>query len=346
MSTSQKRSFASTTSPPESGPRSQIACRHCMNTSSNTRSSSNTSWLARQMRPSETQPNTSKTSTPWFARRSNHTAPVATTRRPGRKYTRARLPDRQAGINRALDCDLSHRIWLCNIVAMNATFSGRRCAMPHPDSQQELGPTLSGQERTHPTGIGPKARRKVIVASFIGNFVEWFDYGAYSYLAVVIAVIFFPSDNLTDGLVWTFALFAVSFLARPIGGFIWGHIGDRVGRRTAQAWSILIMSASTVCIGLLPGASQIGIWAPALLLVFRLMQGFSASGEYAGASAYLVEYASEGKRGVYAAVVPGSTAAGLLFGSLMATVLTANLSDADMESWGWRLPFLLAAPLG
>lgn len=211
---------------------------------------------------------------------------------------------------------------------------------------QDLGPTLSGQQRTHPSGIGKAERRKVVVASFIGNFVEWFDYGAYSYLAVVIAVVFFPSDDLTQGLIWTFALFAVSFLARPIGGFIWGHIGDRVGRRDALAWSILIMSASTVCIGLLPGALQIGLWAPALLLLFRVLQGFSASGEYAGASAYLVEYAPEGKRGIYAAVVPGSTAAGLLFGSLMATVLTATLSDAQMESWGWRLPFLLAAPLG
>ncbi|OAV59236.1 MFS transporter [Enteractinococcus helveticum] len=213
-------------------------------------------------------------------------------------------------------------------------------------SEQDLGPTLSGQERPHPTGIGKKERRKVIVASFIGNFVEWFDYGAYSYLAVVIAVVFFPSDDLTQGLIWTFALFAVSFLVRPIGGFIWGHIGDRVGRRNALAWSILIMTASTVCIGLLPGALQLGVWAPALLLVFRVLQGFSASGEYAGASAYLVEYAPEGKRGIYAAVVPGSTAAGLLFGSLMATLLTATLSDAQMESWGWRLPFLLAAPLG
>lgn|SRR5699024_2987157 len=213
-------------------------------------------------------------------------------------------------------------------------------------SEQDLGPTLSGQQRAYPAGIGKQERRKVIVASFIGNFVEWFDYGAYSYLAVVIAAVFFPSDDLTQGLIWTFALFAVSFLVRPIGGFIWGHIGDRVGRRNALAWSILIMTASTVCIGLLPGALQIGVWAPALLLLFRVLQGFSASGEYAGASAYLVEYAPEGKRGIYAAVVPGSTAAGLLFGSLMATLLTATLSDAQMESWGWRLPFLLAAPLG
>src|SRR5699024_2632456 len=110
-----------------------------------------------------------------------------------------------------------------------------RYLMSHSASHtpsSDLGPKPSGQQRTHPAGIGPKDLRKVIVASFIGNFVEWFDYGAYSYLAVVIAVVFFPSDNLTDGLIWTFALFAVSFLARPIGGFIWGHIGDRVGRRT------------------------------------------------------------------------------------------------------------------
>lgn len=213
-------------------------------------------------------------------------------------------------------------------------------------ADRPLGPTLSGQERAHPYGIGKKERRKVVVASFIGNFVEWFDYGAYSYLAVVIAAVFFPSDNLTEGLIWTFALFAVSFLVRPFGGFIWGHIGDRVGRRNALAWSILLMTFATVCIGLLPGALQIGVWAPALLLLFRMLQGFSASGEYAGASAYLVEYAPDGKRGMYAAVVPGSTAAGLLFGSLMATLLTGTLSDAQMESWGWRLPFLLAAPLG
>ena len=90
-------------------------------------------------------------------------------------------------------------------------------------SEQELGPTLSGQQRPHPTGVGKKERRKVIVASFIGNFVEWFDYGAYSYLAVVIAVVFFPSDNLTEGLIWTFALFAVSFLVRPWAGLFGAH---------------------------------------------------------------------------------------------------------------------------
>src|SRR5699024_8182848 len=137
-------------------------------------------------------------------------------------------------------------------------------------SGQDLGPTLSGQERTHPGGIGPKERRKVRGASFIRHFTEWCDYGAYSYLAVVIATVFFPSDDLTEGLVWTFALFAVSLLVRPIGGFIWGHIGDRVGRKTALAWSILIMSGATVSIGLLAVAAHLGLWAPVIFIVLRL----------------------------------------------------------------------------
>ena len=133
---------------------------------------------------------------------------------------------------------------------------------------------------------------------------------------------------------------------RPLGGFVWGHIGDRVGRRTALSLSILIMSGATFCIALIPGYDTIGIWAPILLLIIRVVQGFSASGEYAGASAFLVEYAPANKRGLYAAVVPASTAAGLLLGSLIAGLLTVLLSSEAMQSWGWRLPFLLAAPMG
>ena len=112
---------------------------------------------------------------------------------------------------------------------------------------------------------------------------------------------------------------------RPLGGFVWGHIGDRVGRRTALSLSILIMSGATFCIALIPGYDTIGIWAPILLLIIRVVQGFSASGEYAGASAFLVEYAPANKRGLYAAVVPASTAAGLLLGSLLAALLTGLL---------------------
>ena len=210
----------------------------------------------------------------------------------------------------------------------------------------DLGPTLSGQQRPSPGGVGRSARRRVVAASFIGNFVEWFDYAAYGYLAVTISVVFFPESDPHTALLLTFALFALSFLVRPIGGFIWGAIGDRIGRRQALSWSILLMTGATFMIALLPDYRTIGFAAPILLLLLRIVQGFSAAGEYAGATAFLVEYAPAHRRGLYAAVVPASTAAGLLLGSLLATLLTSLLDADAMESWGWRLPFLLAAPLG
>lgn len=208
------------------------------------------------------------------------------------------------------------------------------------------GPTLSGGQRTHEHGVDKKTRRRVVGASFIGNFVEWFDYAVFGYLAATIGAVFFPGSDPQTALLQTFALFAVSFLVRPLGGFFWGHLGDKVGRRTALALSILIMSLSTFCIALIPGYATIGIWAPILLLVVRVVQGFSASGEYAGASAFLVEYAPPNRRGLFAAVVPASTATGLLLGSLLAAVLNGVLNTEQMETWGWRLPFLLAAPMG
>ncbi len=191
-----------------------------------------------------------------------------------------------------------------------------------------------------------KALRRASVASFIGNFVEWFDYAAYGYLAAVIAVVFFPQTDKTSGLLAAFAVFAISFIVRPIGGIVWGHIGDRHGRRNALAWSILIMSAATFGIAFLPTYAQVGMWAPLLLLLIRLVQGFSASGEYAGASAFLAEYAPDDKRGFYTSLVPASTAAGLLFGSLFVALLYNLLDSEQLHEWGWRLPFLLAAPMG
>ncbi|WP_092627925.1 MFS transporter [Actinopolyspora mzabensis] len=187
---------------------------------------------------------------------------------------------------------------------------------------------------------------RVVSASFIGNLVEWFDYAVYGYLATTIAGVFFPTSSPTAGLLATFSVFALSFVIRPVGGLFWGHFGDRVGRRTALSLSILIMSAATFVIALLPGYAYVGIAAPLLLLVTRLVQGFSAAGEYAGASAFLYEYAPKKRRGFYTGVVPASTAAGLLLGSLVVTLLTTTLSDEAMASWGWRVPFLLAAPLG
>lgn len=207
---------------------------------------------------------------------------------------------------------------------------------------QAYGDTPRGRAMS----VERKALRRASVASFIGNFVEWFDYAAYGYLATVIAVVFFPQTDKTSGLLAAFAVFAISFIVRPIGGIIWGHIGDRHGRRNALAWSILIMSAATFGIAFLPTYAQVGMWAPLLLLLIRLVQGFSASGEYAGASAFLAEYAPDNKRGFYTCLVPASTAAGLLFGSLFVAVLYNLLDSQQLHEWGWRLPFLLAAPLG
>jgi len=191
-----------------------------------------------------------------------------------------------------------------------------------------------------------KALRRAAVASFMGNLVEWFDYAAYGYLATVIALTFFPQIDAATGLLATFAVFALSFIVRPIGGLGWGHFGDKSGRRSALSWSILIMTVSTFCIGILPGYNHIGLWAPALLLLIRLVQGFSASGEYAGASAFLAEYAPDGKRGFYTSIVPASTAAGLLFGAVFVAAMHSLMSVENLHDWGWRLPFLLAAPFG
>jgi len=188
--------------------------------------------------------------------------------------------------------------------------------------------------------------RRAAAGSFIGNFVEWFDYAAYGYLATVIAAVFFPTTDKATALLSTFAVFAISFFIRPLGGIIWGHIGDRIGRRDALSLSILIMSGATFAIAFLPGYATAGLWAPVLLLVVRMVQGFSASGEYAGASAFIAEYAPPERRGFYTSLVPASTAVGLLFGSLLVAWLHSVLSTEQLQDWGWRLPFLLAAPFG
>lgn len=188
--------------------------------------------------------------------------------------------------------------------------------------------------------------RKAASACFIGNFVEWFDYAAYGYLATIIAAVFFPSENALVGLMSAYAVFALSFIVRPIGGIFWGYIGDKYGRRPALSWSILIMTLSTTCIAFLPSYQSIGLAAPGLLLLLRIIQGFSASGEYAGASAFLAEYAPKHQRGFYTSLVPASTSAGLLLGSLMVAGMYAYMSTEFLHTWGWRIPFLLAAPLG
>lgn len=188
--------------------------------------------------------------------------------------------------------------------------------------------------------------RKVIMAAAIGNFIEWFDFAIYGFLATILTQEFFPSDNMTTGLLKTFAVFAVGFALRPIGGIVFGMVGDRVGRKQTLSFTILLMAAATALIGLLPTHATIGVWAPVLLTILRCAQAFSAGGEYAGACAYVMEHAPHRRRGFFGSFIPVTTFSTFAFAAVFAYLLELALSPEAMTSWGWRVPFLVAAPVG
>ena len=188
--------------------------------------------------------------------------------------------------------------------------------------------------------------RKVALSSFLGNFIEWFDYATYTYFAIQIGEVFFPADSGIDSTLLAFAIFAISFIFRPLGAMFWGSMGDKKGRKWSLSVSIFVMTGAAFLIGLLPGYNVIGLAAPLLLLVLRSVQGFSAAGEYSGAAVFLAEYAPVSHRGLYCSLVPASTATGLLAGSTAALLAKTLLPAADVIAFGWRIPFLLALPLG
>ncbi len=197
-----------------------------------------------------------------------------------------------------------------------------------------------------PPEVDLKTLRKVILAASIGNFVEWFDFAAYGFLATILTREFFPSGDPAVGLLKTFAVFAVAFAFRPLGGIVFGVIGDRIGRKRTLALTILLMAGATTLIGLLPTYAAIGAFAPLLLTVIRCVQGFSAGGEYAGACAYVMEHAPQHKRARYGSFVPVSTFSSFATAAVVAYALDASLSADAMSTWGWRVPFLAAAPIG
>ncbi|GAA2786727.1 MFS transporter [Saccharopolyspora taberi] len=194
--------------------------------------------------------------------------------------------------------------------------------------------------------VDERQAKRAVAAAAIGNTMEWFDFGVYSYIAVVISQVFFPPTSSTAQLLSTFATFAVAFLVRPLGGFFFGPLGDRIGRRTVLAITMVTMATGTLAIGLIPGYATIGIWAPVLLLVARLVQGFSTGGEYGGAATFVAEYSPDRRRGFMASWLEFGTLTGYSMGAALVTVLTVALSPADLTSWGWRIPFLVAGPLG
>ncbi len=183
-------------------------------------------------------------------------------------------------------------------------------------------------------------------AAALGNAMEWFDFGVYSYIAVTLGKVFFPSGSATAQLLSTFGAFAAAFLVRPLGGMVFGPLGDRIGRQKVLALTMIMMAVGTFAIGLIPSYTTIGVGAPVLLLAARLVQGFSTGGEYAGASTFIAEYAPDRRRGFFGSWLEFGTLAGYIGGAGLVTVMTALLSSADLVSWGWRIPFLIAGPMG
>ncbi len=187
--------------------------------------------------------------------------------------------------------------------------------------------------------------RKAVIAGTIGHILEWYDFAVYGYVAIHIAANFFPSEDKTASLLASLAAFGVGFAARPIGGILFGRIGDKRGRRAVLLTTLLLMAVSTLMIGLLPTYETIGVAAPLLLVLARLLQGFSAGGETTTAAAFIVEWAPNGRRGLYGSFQQMGSGAGLLLGSLTVAAITTALPADAMSQWGWRIPFLIGGML-
>ncbi|MBB5984810.1 MFS transporter [Sphingobium lignivorans] len=186
---------------------------------------------------------------------------------------------------------------------------------------------------------------RAIAASALGNATEWFDYGIYAYGVTYISAALFPGD-VEEAVLFALATFAISFLVRPLGGLFWGPLGDRLGRKSVLALTILLMSLATLCVGLIPSYATIGFWAPVLLILLRMVQGFSTGGEYGGAATFMAEYAPDDRRGFYGSFLEVGTLAGFSLGAVLMLGFSLLLGDVAMYDWGWRVPFLVAAPLG
>ncbi|MDN3261750.1 MFS transporter [Streptomyces sp. CSDS2] len=200
---------------------------------------------------------------------------------------------------------------------------------------------MTGKQTTAPERTRRSARQ--LVAASVGNAVEWYDWYAYTFLATYIATAVFPkgTGNSLVPLLSTFAVFAVGFFMRPVGGLLMGAVADRRGRRAALTVTILLMGGSSLLVGLTPTYASAGVAAPVVLVVARLLQGLSVGGEFAASTTFLVESAGPGRRGLFSSFQYVSTTAGQLVASGIATLLVNTLAEPSMDDWGWRVPFWL-----
>lgn len=192
------------------------------------------------------------------------------------------------------------------------------------------------------------AHKRALIAGSIGNFIEWYEFAVYGFLATVIARNFFQlaGEAPLTGLILTYASFAIAFFFRPLGAIIFGRIGDRIGRKPTLIIVLVMMTLATTAIGLVPVYASIGIAAPLILTGLRILQGLFAGGEYGGAVSLMTEFAPRGKRGLYGAWQSFTVALGLLAGAGIVALISVVLSPEELYAWGWRLPFFLAIPMG
>jgi len=192
------------------------------------------------------------------------------------------------------------------------------------------------------------AQKRALIAGSVGNFIEWYEFAVYGFLATVIAQNFFRLEGEAEltGIILTYASFAIAFFFRPLGAVVFGRMGDRIGRKPTLVFVLIMMTLVTTVIGLVPTYASIGIAAPLIITALRILQGLFAGGEYGGAVSLMTEFAPRGKRGQFGAWQSFTVALGLLAGAGIVALLSAVLSTEDLHSWGWRIPFFLALPMG
>jgi MHS family proline/betaine transporter-like MFS transporter len=187
---------------------------------------------------------------------------------------------------------------------------------------------------------------RTVVAGVVGNLLEWYDFGLFGFFAPVLARQFLPAEDRLASLLGTFGVFATGFLMRPLGGLLFGYVGDRLGRKRALELSVLLMALSTTLLGLLPPYAAVGLAAPLLLTLVRLLQGLSVGGEYIGSMSFLAEHAPPNRRAFLGSWSSFSVVLGSLLGSGAAALCTGLLSEAQLAAWGWRVPFLAGLVIG
>jgi MFS transporter, MHS family, proline/betaine transporter len=220
------------------------------------------------------------------------------------------------------------------------------CGIPHHDENMTMVPPIMPPGVVTQEFHTPTAVRRGVIAGVAGNVLEWYDFALFGFFAQQIGTHFFPATSPTASLLAAFGTFAAGFIMRPLGGALFGWVGDKFGRKQALLWSVMAMAFPSFFIGVLPGTETIGIAAPILLLTFRLMQGLAVGGEYGASSVFLVEGAEPGRRGYMGSWGPVGAFAGTLLGSAAGAIVNAVLSPEEVLAWGWRIPFILGIGVG